>query len=170
MDTPGMDYETLTGTRSQERIDEENLNTLTLCHYIQGGLTALFSSMFIIHIVMGTMMIHNPSAFTPPAQPAPPGQPYPVPYPMQPYPFFPPGMGFMFVVMGTVAVLGGWTLGGLTAYAGRCLKARRNYIFILVIAALNGTFIMPLGTLLAVFTFIVLMRPTVKALFPRQSA
>lgn len=165
-----MDYETLTGTRSQQRVDEENLNTLTLCHYIQGGLTALFSSMFIIHIVMGTMMIHNPSAFTPPAQPVPPGQASPTSYPMQPYPFFPPGMGYMFVAMGTVAVLGGWTLGGLTAYAGRCLKARKNYIFLLIIAALNCAFVMPLGTILGVFTFVVLMRPTVKALFSRQSA
>ncbi len=170
-----MDYETLTGTRSQERIDNENLNTLTLCHYIMGGLTALFASMFIGHIIIGTMMIHNPNAFNPPVPPPPPGQPHPIgqpypmsAYPMQPYPFFPPGMGYMFVAMGSVAVLGGWTLGGLTAYAGRCLKGRKNYIYILVIAALNGTFVMPLGTLLAIFTYIVLMRPSVKALFKVQ--
>ncbi len=56
-------------------------------------------------------------------------------------------------------------MGGLTAYAGRCLRARKNYTFLLVMAALNGTFIMPLGTLLGVFTFVVLMRPSVKALF-----
>jgi len=168
MDTPGMDYETLTGTRSQERIDAENLNTLTLCHYIAGGLIALVSSVFIIHIVMGTMMIHNPGAFAPPVPPpAAPGQTHPMgqPYPVTPYPFFPPGMGYLFVTMGSVAVLGGWTLGGLTAYAGRCLKARKNYVFILVVAALDGTLVMPLGTLLGVFTFIVLMRPAVKALF-----
>lgn len=165
MDTPGMDYETLTGTKSEERIDDEHLNTLTLCHYIGGAIIALFSCMFIIHIVMGVMMIHNPTFFAGPPHPYPAGQPNPL---TQPYPFFPPEMGYMFVTMGTVAVLGGWTLGGLTVYAGKCLKARKNYLFILILAGVNSAFVMPLGTALGVFTFLVLFRPSVKRLFPGQ--
>ena len=164
MDTPGMDYERLTGTMSQERVDQEHLGTLTLCHYILGGVTALFSCLFIGHIIMGLTLLHNPSAFTP-ATPPPtmPGQPpMPAGYP------FPPGMGYLFAVMGTVAVLGGWTLGGLTIFAGRCLTARKNYLFILIIAGINCAFVMPLGTLLGVFTIVVLTRPTVKFLFGRQ--
>ncbi len=163
MDTPGMDYERLTGTRSQERVDQEHLGTLALCHYILGGVTALFSSLFIIHIVMGLTIAHNPSAFYAPAPPPIPGQaPMPIGSP------FSPGMGYLFAIMGTVAVLGGWTLGGLTAYAGRCLAARKNYIFLLIIAGINCAFVMPLGTLLGVFTIVVLTRPTVKVLFGRQ--
>jgi magnesium-transporting ATPase (P-type) len=166
MDDPIMDYETL--PKSQELIDAGNLNALTLCHFILGGVTALFSCMFIIHIVMGTMMLHNPGMFTPRPMPqaAPSAPPYPGQLsPGQPYPFFPSFMGYMFVTVGTIAVLGGWTLGALTAYAGRCLKARRNYLYILIIAGCNCGFVMPFGTVLGVFTFIVMTRPTVKALF-----
>ena len=163
-----MDYETLTGTKGQERVDSENLNTLALCFYVLGGLIALFSSMFIVHIVMGVVMVRQPSAFAPPAPPVPAAQSYPggPPFPAAyPSPFFPPGMGYLVAVMGSVCVLGGWTLGAFTVYAGRCLKARKNYTLILVVAALGGTLVMPLGTLLAVFTFLVLMRPSVKPLF-----
>ncbi len=170
MNDSASNYRTAPPSKSQELTDAENLNALTLCHYILGGVTALFSCMFIFHIVMGTMMIHNPGMFTPrpmpqavPSAPLYPGQLSPV----QPYPFFPPFMGYMFVTMGTIAVLGGWTLGALTAYAGRCLKARRNYLYILIIAGCNCGFVMPLGTVLGVFTFIVMTRPTVKALFER---
>ncbi len=177
MDTPGTNPEAFAAAQSQERIDADNLNTLTLCHYIMGGLTALFSCLFIMHIVMGAMMIHHPSAFMPPVPvyPAPPpSHPYPSspPYSSSPtypagasYPFFPPFMGYMFLTMGIIAVALGWTLGGLTAYAGHCLRARKNYIFILIVAGLNCAFVMPLGTILGAFTFVVLLRPTVKALF-----
>ncbi len=163
MDTPGMDYERLTGTMSQERVDQEHLGTLALCHYILGGVTALFSSLFIIHIVMGLTMAHNPNAFTPPLSPS-----APTPVPVTTALGFPSGMGYLFAIMGTIAVLGGWTLGGLTVYAGRCLAARKNSLFILIVAGINCAFVMPLGTLLGVFTIVVLTRPTVKVLFDRQ--
>ena len=82
-----MDYETLTGTKSQARVDEEHLSLFATLHYILGGLTVLFSCMFVFHIVMGLTLVHHPSAFTPP--PSPPTASYPPGY-VQPYPFFPP--------------------------------------------------------------------------------
>ena len=163
MNTTGNDSQPLTALQNQARIDADNLQTLTLCHFIMGGLTALFSCMFIFHIVMGAMMIHNPSAFAPvptPSVPSPPSIPTTL--------GFPPMMGYMFLTIGIVAVVVGWTLGGLTAYAGHCLKERKHYIFILITAGCNCAVIMPLGTLLGAFTFVVLLRPTVKALFDSQ--
>ena len=161
MSTTGNDPQPLTALQNQEGMDADNLQTLALCHFIMGGLIALFSCLFIFHIVMGAMMIHNPSAFNP----APPGRSAPsIPAALG----FPPMMGYMFLTMGIIAGGGGWTLGGLTAYAGRCLKERRHYIFILIIAGCNCAFVMPLGTLLGAFTFVVLLRPTVKALFDSQ--
>ena len=158
MNTAGNDPQSLTALQNQESVNADNLQTLTLCHFIMGGLIALFSCLFIIHIVMGAMMIHNPGAFTP----APPARTVPsVPAALG----FPPMMGYMFLTMGIIAVVSGWTLGGLTAYAGRCLKERKHYLFILIIAGCNCAFVMPLGTLLGAFTFVVLLRPTVKALF-----
>ncbi len=161
MNTTGNDPQPLTNPYNQERVDADNLQTLTLCHFIMGGLIALFSCMFIFHIVMGAMMIHNPSAFTP----APPTLSSP---PIPTALGFPPMMGYLFLTMGIIAVISGWTLGGLTAYAGRCLKDRKHYIFILIIAGCSCAFVMPLGTLLGAFTFVVLLRPTVKTLFDAQ--
>lgn len=164
MNTTGMEPQPLTALQNQERTDADNLQTLTLCHFITGGLIALFSCVFIIHIVIGAMMIHNPSAFTPApttSAPSPPSIPTAL--------GFPPMMGYLFLTVGIIAVISGWTLGGLTAYAGRCLMERKRYIFILIIAGCNSAFLMPLGTLLGAFTFVVLLRPTVKALFEQQS-
>ncbi len=35
--------------------DEQNLNLLSIFHYVVGGLTALFSSMFLMHVAMGIL-------------------------------------------------------------------------------------------------------------------
>ncbi|NNC87550.1 MAG: hypothetical protein HKN82_03705 [Akkermansiaceae bacterium] len=48
--------------------------------------------------------------------------------------------------------------------AGRSIQRRRRKLFILIIAGIN-TLNIPLGTILAVFTFIVLLRPSVSAEF-----
>jgi MFS family permease len=53
------------------------------------------------------------------------------------------------------AVLVVWMLGAPTAYAGRCIQKRRRKLFVYVMAALNCLFI-PYGTLLGMFTFVVL--------------
>jgi hypothetical protein len=72
----------------------------------------------------------------------------------------------MFVVMGCVLVLGGWTYAAAMLAAGRALARRRLYSFCLAMAGVSCVFA-PLGTVLGVFTLIVLMRPSVKALFGR---
>lgn len=58
--------------------------------------------------------------------------------------------GVMFVI-----VLIGWTISGLTIYAGRCIRQRRNRMLILVMAGFNLMSI-PFGTLLGICTFLVL--------------
>lgn len=134
--------------------DEEHLRLLTLFHSIVGGLTAAFASFGLFHFFIGLTLISHPSAFGPPTASSPP---------------MPREMGYLFAVMGGLVVLLGWTLGALTIYAGRCLKARAHYIFILVMAGLN-CLSMPIGTLLGVFTIVVLTRPSVKALFESRDA
>lgn len=52
----------------------------------------------------------------------------------------------------------------LSGFAGRSLSRRRHYVFCLVAAGL-ACLSFPLGTALGVFTFMVLQRPSVKALF-----
>jgi SNF family Na+-dependent transporter len=68
------------------------------------------------------------------------------------------------IAFGALFMLLALTLGILIIYSGRCIKARRNWIFSLVIAGFMCLSV-PLGTALGVFTFIVLLRDSVKRLY-----
>ena len=120
--------------------DEQYLKLLSIFHYVVGGLAALFACIPIIHLSIGIAMlvgaIDNAPAF----------------------------IGLMFVVMAAVSITLGWTLAVCIIIAGRLLAKRKRYIFCLVIAAISCMF-MPFGTVLGVFTIIILMRPSVKELF-----
>ena len=61
-------------------------------------------------------------------------------------------------------ILGGWTLAIAIFLAGRFLTRRAHYMYCFVVAAIE-CLLMPFGTILGVFTIIVLVRPSVKALF-----
>ena len=73
-------------------------------------------------------------------------------------------IGWIFVIAGSAFVIAGWTLTVLLIVAGRFLKRHDHRVFCMVIAGASCLF-MPVGTVLGVFTIIVLSRPTVRALF-----
>ena len=126
--------------------DEEHLRLLSLFHYVFAGILALFACIPVIHLVLGIMMVARPDFFGPAKN--------------QPPAF----MGWIFVVFGGGFILCGWSLAAVVAWAGRCLGRRSHHTFCLVAAALACVF-MPFGTVLGVFSIIVLSRPSVKALF-----
>lgn len=146
-----MDNGTMAAEARQQVIDEEHLRLLSIGHYVTGGLCILFASMFIFHFVVFFVMASDPNFFPPPK----PGHPQPP--------------DAMFHVMGTmigIFILLGWTFGGLTIYAGRCIKRRVNRAFSLVMACINLLFL-PVGTLLGVATVMVLSKPSVKRMYER---
>lgn len=128
--------------------DNEHLRLLSVFHYVVGGLTALFSLFPIIHVGIGIFMMTHPGRFNAGA---------PAPFPVE-------WFGLMFAAVGVIVILCGWTLAGLTLFTGRCLARRKHYFFCMVVAGLN-CMVFPLGTVLGVFTLLVLLRPTVKPLF-----
>jgi len=136
----------------QAALDQEHLRLLKIAYYIAGGATAVFSSLFIFHFIMVLVMALNPHAFP---EPTTNGQHFNPP---------PVGMfiGFAFVI-GAVIILG-WIFGALQIYTARCLGLRQNFLFIMIVAALECVFI-PWGTTIGVCTFLVLNRPSVKLLF-----
>ena len=73
-------------------------------------------------------------------------------------------MGWMFFAIGVAMSLAFLVMAFLNFFAGRWMSARRKRIFILVLSGLNAM-AFPFGTALGVFTFIVLLRPSVEALF-----
>ena len=132
---------------SQVGRDAEHLRLLTIFHYIVAALMLLWGSLPIIHSALGAAMVFglfppNKSGQGPPAM-----------------------VGWLFMIMGGTFVLFGWTLAAATFFAGRSLAARRRYIFCLITSAVMAITCMPMGTLLGVFTILVLARPTVKELF-----
>ena len=122
--------------------DAEHLRLLSLFHFIAGGLLALAGCVPIIHIVIGTLMVSGR-----------------IPGP-------PPQMGYLFIGMGAMLMLFLWGLGICLILSGRYLRQRRNYMFSFVVAAIS-CIQAPFGTLLGIFTIIVLSRPTVKAMYGR---
>ncbi len=129
--------------------DLQHLRYLTLGHYIGAAITALFACFPLIHFSIGLTMLLMPPEMV--------GvEPFPTRW-----------LGLMFALIGGAAVLFGWAFAVLIFIAGRSLAARKRYMFCFVIAALCCAFI-PLGTVLGVFTILVLMRPTVKAMFQEQ--
>jgi hypothetical protein len=73
-------------------------------------------------------------------------------------------LGIVLTVFGGVLALMGWIFAFLVFLAGRKLAAHRSRTFCIVIAALCCMMV-PLGTLLGVFTLVVLSRQSVQALF-----
>ncbi|MCL4206215.1 MAG: hypothetical protein KJ000_27340 [Pirellulaceae bacterium] len=126
--------------------DEEHLRLLSIFHYVVGGLTALAACFPFIHLAVGIALVSG-------AFPVPQGQQGP-----------PPILGWIFIATASVLILGGWTMAVAVVLAGRFLARRVHYMYCLVVAAVECLF-MPLGTILGVFTIIVLIRPSVKAFF-----
>jgi hypothetical protein len=125
--------------------DEENLRILSVFHYVVAGLGGLFSLLSLFYITMGMLMLSGRMA-NPNSEPA------------------DRVFGGMFVAMGTIFLVVGLGISLCIALAGRYLSQRRRYMFCLVIAALCCAFF-PFGTVLGVFTIVVLQKESVRQLF-----
>jgi hypothetical protein len=126
-------------------VDEEHLRLLTMGHYIVAAITGLFSLFPILHIAMGLAIVLGK-------------------FPQSPNDTMPRMMGWLFVAMGTAFVVGGLSMAVCLAFAGKFLAARTHRTFCTVVAAVACCF-MPLGTILGVFTLVVLQRESVKQMF-----
>ena len=127
--------------------DAEHLKLLATFHYVVGGLGALFACFPLIHVFLGLMMILQPGFMAGKEGSAP-----------------PPFVGFLFAGIGITFVLLGWAAAICTIISGRMLARRRHRVFSFVIAVLLCMF-MPFGTVLGIFTIIVLSRESVRRLY-----
>jgi len=130
--------------------DASHLHLLSIFHYVVAAITGLFSLFPLLHLAMGLAIVTGKLPMEPNAT--------------GPEPIDPRLFGWIFVAFASVAIACGLTLAGCMAYAGRCLKQRRRHTLCVVVAAIS-CMMMPIGTVLGVFTLIVLMRPSVKAAF-----
>jgi hypothetical protein len=133
---------------TQKQQDAEHLRLLSIFHYVVAGMQVLFASFPIIHFVIGAAMVFGPGSFGSKSGEAPPA-----------------AVGWFFMLFAGAWMLVGWTLAACMVVAGRSLAQRRRYTFCLVVAGITAAVCMPFGTVLGVFTIVVLMRPSVKEAF-----
>ena len=76
----------------------------------------------------------------------------------------PPVIGWLFVIMGAIFILIGWSTAVCMIIAGRKLKRRKNRVFCMVVAGIE-CMLMPLGTILGVFTLIALSKDSSREMF-----
>lgn len=123
--------------------DLEHLRMLSIFHYVIGGITAVFSLIPVIHLVLGLALATGRLEGTDPEARI---------------------FGLFFAAFAIVVIACGLTLAGFIVYAGRCLQQRRRHMLCMIVAGLS-CMMMPFGTILGVFTLVTITKPSVKALF-----
>ena len=129
--------------QQQRSQDETHLDNLAVGHYVFGGFLALFACIPLLHFVIGlSLAMGGPVAGEA-------GQTQPTAF------------GWFFAAIGLGLFLFGQAVALCVALSGRFIKRRKNYQFSFILACIACAFV-PLGTILGVFTILVLSRDSVK--------
>ena len=132
--------------------DAEPLRLLSIFHYIVAGLAGLFAFFPLFYTTVGAILIFAARHGTPK-----PGEELP-----------PEFVGWIFAVVGSLLCLLGIAIAICILVAGRSLAKHTRYWFAFIVACIECVFI-PFGTILGVFTIIVLSRESVKTLFSTET-
>jgi hypothetical protein len=128
--------------------DQEHLRILSIFYYVVAGISGLFALFPFIHLFAGFAILGaEPQGDLADSR----------------------FMGGFFIVIASLAILLGLTYALALVLTGRNLANREHYTFCLVVAGVSCMFA-PIGTVLGVFTIVVLMRSSVRELFESASA
>src|ERR1039458_5808852 len=132
---------------SAQKRDSDHLKLLAIFHFIGAGLGLLGILFLLGHYAVMHAVFANPKFWTDQKQTPPPAELFTI-------------MKWFYLVMGV------WFLasGILNVISGFYLRARKGRTFSLVVAGFNCLHI-PAGTVLGVFTTIVLLRDSVRELY-----
>jgi hypothetical protein len=135
--------------------DAEHLRLLGIMSWVIAGINLLCGGFSLIYVGIGAAMVSGAIPMPSPSSTSAPGA---------------PGLemaGWIYIVMGGVyvAFFGILVIGNILA--GNYLRAARNRTFCIVVAAMN-CLNMPLGTILGVFTLVVVLRESVAERFRRE--
>lgn len=133
--------------RDQRKIDADHLKLLSVFHFVGAGLALLGILFLLAHFAMFHAFLSNPKMWKDQKQTPPPAEFFAI------FKWFYLVFGFWFFASGALNVISGF-----------CLRARRHRTFSLIVAGINCVHI-PLGTVLGVFTIIVLIRDSVRELY-----
>ena len=141
--------------RDQRKVDIENLNLLSIFHFVGAGLACLGLLFLAVHFAFMHSFLEDPSAWQPHgAKPVPPPPPELIKF-----------FGFFYALFAL------WFIASLilNIISAVCLRTRKSRNFSLAVAAVNCLHL-PLGTVLGVFTIVVLCRDSVRTLYETASA
>ncbi len=128
--------------------DAEHLRLLSITYYVLAGIKALLGCFPLIHVAIGIFVVAAGDSLADGSTQGPP----------------PAILGWIFIAIGGIFTVVGWTAAILMFLCARRLARRRSHLFCMVVAGLSCLFF-PFGTVAGVFTFVVLTRPSVRELF-----
>ena len=128
----------------QHDSDQSHLRILSIMHYVFAGWDVFGGCIPLVHVSLGIAMMSGAldDGRNPP----------------------PPMLGPLFTIIGGSISLLFWTLAILKFFAARCLGSYTGYRYCQIVALIENLQL-PLGTVLGIFTLMVLSRPRVKMLF-----
>jgi hypothetical protein len=127
--------------------DKNHLKLLSTFHYVVGGIGCFFACMPLLHTAIGAALVFFPDVLQGNHGDAP-----------------PEFIGWIFLIMGLFFFIIGQGVSICMILSGRFIAKRKNYLFSFVLACIECMFV-PFGTVLGVFTIVVLSRDSVKALY-----
>jgi hypothetical protein len=139
----------LEATDRQTILDEEHLRLLSVFYFVDAGMSAFFSLIGLFYVGMGVVFFRAI-----PRGEAGQGAP-------------PPELAWLFGVIGLVFLAVFMTFALLKLATGLQMRKRRSRVFCMVVAGLTCLGF-PYGTVLGIFTFVVLVRPSVVKLFDQS--
>ena len=134
-------------TRDQRKIDADHLQLLSIFHFVGAGLAFLGILFLLAQFMMFHAFLSNPTFWQNQKQTPPPAEFFAI------FKWFYLVFGAWFFVSGTLNLISAF-----------CLRARKCRTFSLIVAGINCVHV-PFGTVLGVFTIIVLIRDTVRELY-----
>jgi len=133
--------------RDQRKVDADHLNLLSIFHFVAAGLGLLGLLFLLGHYAILHTVFSNPNLWKNQNQPVPPPELF--------------AMLKWFYLIFAIWFVGS---GILNLLSGLFIRARKHHTFSLIVSGINCLHI-PLGTVLGVFTMIVLLRDSVRELY-----
>ncbi|HIK56231.1 MAG TPA: hypothetical protein IGS37_13850 [Synechococcales cyanobacterium M55_K2018_004] len=127
--------------------NREYLKLLSIFHYVLGGIVAAFSMFSLVYISIGLSYILSVDQFPQTDGTSP-----------------PPEFGWIFLIFGSLFLILGLTFAISLIASGRFLAKRKRYWFGFIVACLSCLFT-PFGTILGIFTIVILSQRSVKELY-----
>jgi hypothetical protein len=139
--------------RDQRTVDINHLNLLSTFHFVGAGLAVLGLGFLFLHFAIFHTFFENPAAWQQGGRPV-----------------TPPPPQFFAIFKIFYAMFGLWFAASavLNLLSAMYLRARKHRAFSFVVACINCLHF-PLGTVLGVFTLVILCRDSVQYLYQSES-